>query len=79
MLLTVANGVLIHEAGIWDDAAGATMRMKRPDLLMTLLAGVPAAPRIASGDIEIGGDATLYDALVALIEPIIANFPVVTP
>ena len=53
--------------------------MKRPDLLMTLLAGAPAAGMIASGAIAIAGDASLYEALTDLIEPIVQNFPVVTP
>ncbi|MGZ5934868.1 MAG: alkyl sulfatase C-terminal domain-containing protein, partial [Rhizomicrobium sp.] len=78
-LLTVENGVLIHEAGVSDAKAGATVRLKRPELLMTLLAGMPAAPRIASGDIAVKGDASLYAALTGLIEPIVANFPIVTP
>ncbi len=33
---------------------------------------------IEAGDIEIRGDASLYEALAAMIEPIVANFPVVT-
>ncbi|HEY4943411.1 MAG TPA: alkyl sulfatase dimerization domain-containing protein [Rhizomicrobium sp.] len=78
-LITVANGVLIHEAGIADPAADATVRMARPMLLMTLLAGAPVAPQIASGNIVVEGDASLYDALVGLIEPIVPNFPIVTP
>jgi alkyl sulfatase BDS1-like metallo-beta-lactamase superfamily hydrolase len=78
-LITVENGVLIHEAGVSDARAGATVRMKRPELLMTLLGGIPPAGRIASGDIAVDGDGSLYEALTALIEPITANFPVVTP
>jgi alkyl sulfatase BDS1-like metallo-beta-lactamase superfamily hydrolase len=78
-LITVENGVLIHEDGVTDPKAGATVRLKRPTLLMTLLAGVPAAGQIASGDIVVQGDASLYEALTGLIEPIAANFPVVTP
>jgi alkyl sulfatase BDS1-like metallo-beta-lactamase superfamily hydrolase len=78
-LITIENGVMIHEAGIVDPAAGASLRMKRPDLLMTLLAGIPVAARIESGDVRIEGDASLYDALVGLIEPLTPNFPIVTP
>ena len=78
-LITVENGVLVHETGIVDRAAGATVRLKRPLLLMTLLAGAPVAPLIGSGEIVISGDASLYEALAGLIEPIAANFPVVTP
>jgi alkyl sulfatase BDS1-like metallo-beta-lactamase superfamily hydrolase len=78
-LITVGNGVMVHEMGVSDAAAGATARMKRPELLMTLFAGVPAETRIASGDIVVEGDAALYAALVDLIEPLTPNFPIVTP
>ena len=78
-LITVDNGVLIHEAGVREDKAGATLRMKRVELLMTLFAGVPYQTRVASGDIVIEGDEALYAALVDLIEPLTPNFPVVTP
>ena len=53
--------------------------MKRPDLLMTLFAGIPLSARLESGDIVIEGDASLYPALIDLIEPLTPNFPVVTP
>lgn len=78
-LISVANGVLVHEAGVSDPAAGATVRMRRPDLLMTLIAGMAFAPRVESGDIVIEGDASLYAALASLIEPVKPNFPIVTP
>lgn len=78
-LITVGNGVLIHEEGVRDAKAGATVRMTRPDLLMTLFAGVPYQGRIESGGIRVEGDAALYGALVGLIEPIVPNFPIVTP
>jgi alkyl sulfatase BDS1-like metallo-beta-lactamase superfamily hydrolase len=70
---------MVHEAGVVDPAAEVSVKMKRPDLLLTLLAGAPAAPRIASGDIQVTGDASLYEALTALIEPLVPNFPIVTP
>ncbi len=78
-LISVENGVLVHEADVAEASAGATARMQRPELLMTLLAGVSAADRIAAGAIVVAGDASLYEALTALIEPIATNFPVVTP
>jgi alkyl sulfatase BDS1-like metallo-beta-lactamase superfamily hydrolase len=78
-LISVENGVMIHEVGIADPSAGAAVRMKRPDLLMTLLAGMPVAARIESGDVVIEGDPTLYDALAGMIEPLTPNFPIVTP
>ncbi len=78
-LITVGNGVLIHEEGVSDPKAGATVRLKRPDLVMTLFVRMPFQPRVDCGDIIIKGDATLYGALVDLIEPLAPNFPVVTP
>lgn len=78
-LITVGDGVMVHEEGVFDPDAQATARMKRPDLLMTLLAGVPVAARVESGDIVLEGDASLYPAFVDLIEPVVPNFPIVTP
>jgi hypothetical protein len=46
---------------------------------MTLFAGQPAAPLIEGGEIKAEGDASLYAALVGLIEPVTNNFPIVTP
>ncbi|MFI4933006.1 MAG: alkyl/aryl-sulfatase [Caulobacterales bacterium] len=78
-LITLSNGVLVHEAGVVDPHAGATVRLSRPDLLMTLIAGVDFHPRVASGDIVVEGEASLYATLVGLIEPARPNFPIVTP
>ncbi|HXQ11611.1 MAG TPA: alkyl sulfatase dimerization domain-containing protein [Caulobacteraceae bacterium] len=78
-LITVGSGVLIHEEGVADPAAGATVRLKRPDLVMTLIARMPLAPRVESGDIIIEGDASLYAALIDLLEPPTPNFNIVTP
>jgi alkyl sulfatase BDS1-like metallo-beta-lactamase superfamily hydrolase len=77
-LLSVENGVLIHEQGITDPDA-PTVRMKRIDMLMTLFAGVPVGVRTASGDIVTEGDAAAYPAIVEMIDPIDTNFPIVTP
>jgi alkyl sulfatase BDS1-like metallo-beta-lactamase superfamily hydrolase len=77
-LLSIENGVLIHEEGV-TEAGAPTVRMKRMDLLMTLFAGVPVSVRSASGAIQTEGDDTAYPALAAMIDPIDTNFPVVTP
>ena len=77
-LLSIENGVLIHEEGVSDPAA-PTVKMKRMDLLMTLFAGVPVSVRTASGAITTEGDDTAYPALAAMIDPIDINFPIVTP
>ena len=78
-LITVGNGVLIHETCVLDAAADATASLTRPVLLMTLFAGAAVAPLMESGAIVIEGDQTLYAALVDLIEPLTPNFPIVTP
>jgi len=77
-LLSVENGVLVHEKGVTDPAA-PTARMKRLDMLMTLFAGVPVGVRTASGDIATEGDPEAYGAIVAMIDPLDTNFPIVTP
>jgi alkyl sulfatase BDS1-like metallo-beta-lactamase superfamily hydrolase len=77
-LLTVRNGVLIHEQDV-ADAADATVRLARPALLMTLFAGAPVAPLIEQGAIVIDGDAALYERLTSLVDPLDPNFPIVTP
>ncbi|MBN9532143.1 MAG: MBL fold metallo-hydrolase [Alphaproteobacteria bacterium] len=78
-LITVGNGVLVHEEGVEDANAGASLRMARPDLLLTLFAGLPAKDRIAAGAITVTGNADLYLALVDLLEAPAPNFPIVTP
>ena len=79
VLITVGDGVLVHEHGVSDPAAGATVRLTRADFLMTLIAKFPVQGRVESGDIVIAGDAGLYDALVDMIEAPTPNFPIVTP
>jgi alkyl sulfatase BDS1-like metallo-beta-lactamase superfamily hydrolase len=78
-LITVANGVMIHEAGIRDDKADATATMKRSDMLETMLAGVPLTVKMATGAIKVTGNSGLYGELVGLIDPTQQNFNVVTP
>lgn len=77
-LLSIENGVLVHEKGVTDPSA-PTARMKRLDMLMTLFAGVPVGVRTASGDIATEGDPEAYGAIVAMIDPLDTNFPIVTP
>jgi alkyl sulfatase BDS1-like metallo-beta-lactamase superfamily hydrolase len=78
-LITVENGVLIHEAGVRDDKADATATMKRADMLETLLAGVPVGLKTTTGAIKVTGASAAYGELVAMIDPVNPNFPVVTP
>jgi alkyl sulfatase BDS1-like metallo-beta-lactamase superfamily hydrolase len=78
-LITIENGVLIHEAGVQDDKADATATMKRADMLETLLAGVPVGLKTTTGAIKVSGKSSAYGELVGMIDPVNPNFPVVTP
>lgn len=78
-LIGVTNSVLIHESGVSDENADATATMTRDDLMQTLLAAVPVSLKTATGAITVDGDANAYAELVGLIDPVDANFPVVTP
>ncbi|HMJ54622.1 MAG TPA: alkyl sulfatase C-terminal domain-containing protein [Polyangiaceae bacterium] len=78
-LITVENGVLIHEARIFDDRADATVTMKRDDMLQTMFAGVPVGLKTTIGAIKVDGNGASYGELVGLIDPVNANFNVVTP
>jgi alkyl sulfatase BDS1-like metallo-beta-lactamase superfamily hydrolase len=74
-LISINNGVMIHEKGVTDPAAGATVRITRFDMIVTLLAGI--APQTRS--IRSEGDASLYGKLAAMIDPMNPNFNIVTP
>jgi alkyl sulfatase BDS1-like metallo-beta-lactamase superfamily hydrolase len=78
-LLRVANGVLVHEAGVREPDADATVTMARPAMLMTLFAGAPVAAMTASGAIAVDGDASAYPALAGLLTPADPLFNIVTP
>jgi alkyl sulfatase BDS1-like metallo-beta-lactamase superfamily hydrolase len=78
-LVTIENAVLIHEEGMTDDKADATVTMKRQDLLETLLGGVPVSLKSATGAIKVQGKSDAYAELVGLIDPNTYNFPIVTP
>ena len=78
-LITIENSVFIHEAGVKDDKADATVTMKRSDMLETLLAGVPVGVKTTTGAIKVQGKSGAYGELVGLIDPVNPNFPVVTP
>jgi alkyl sulfatase BDS1-like metallo-beta-lactamase superfamily hydrolase len=78
-LVTIENSVLIHEAGVRDDKADATVTMNRADLSETLLAGVPVGIKRATGAIKVEGKPDAYHELAILIDPIDTNFNIATP
>jgi alkyl sulfatase BDS1-like metallo-beta-lactamase superfamily hydrolase len=79
VVISVANGVLVHEEDVVEAEADATIRLTRPEFLMTLFGVVPAATLIASGGIGVEGTPGLYEAVAAAIEAPIGNFNVVVP
>ncbi len=78
-LVTIENEVLIHEQGVSDANADATLTMSRADLLQTLIAGVPVMLKTTTGAIKVDGKRGAYAELTGLIDPVDANFPIVTP
>ncbi len=76
--LSLANGVLVHEEGV-EDTAAVTLTMQRPALLMTLFAGAPVEPLIASGEIKVEGDKGAYSQLLQALGPLDPGFNIVTP
>jgi alkyl sulfatase BDS1-like metallo-beta-lactamase superfamily hydrolase len=74
-LITIRNGVMIHEKGVTEEKADATVRMTRFDMIVTMLAGVAPATR----SIQSQGDGTLYGKLAGMIDPMEPNFNIVTP
>ncbi len=73
-LITIENGVMIHESGISDPQAAATVKMTRLDFLATMLAGVAVQTRAISSE----GDSTLYAKLAGMIDPLNTNFNIIS-
>ncbi len=79
VVLSLANCVLVHEEGVSEPSADATLRLTRPEMLMTLFGVVPVDTLVASGAIAVEGEVSHYAALAAAIEAPIANFNIVIP
>ncbi len=71
-LISIANGVLVHEA-VDDPNISTTVHLTWRTLLATLLEAKQAEGIVCEGD------ASLYPALCGMIDPIVANFAIVTP
>ncbi|HEU0023367.1 MAG TPA: alkyl sulfatase dimerization domain-containing protein [Thermoleophilaceae bacterium] len=76
--LTVAHGALSHPRGP-RPAARTTVRAARLAFLAIVGGVVSPADAVASGAIEIEGDAAVLDELVSLLEAPAGRFPIVTP
>ncbi len=73
--LSVENSVFIHETGISDPDAQATVTMPREAMMASLFVGAP----LSTLDIESTGDADAWATLVSLIDGVDPNFNIVTP
>lgn len=79
LVLSVANGVLVHEEGVSEPTADATLRLARPAFLMSLFGAAPVEALVGTGAIQVEGRSGLYEALAGAIEAPIGNFNVVVP
>jgi alkyl sulfatase BDS1-like metallo-beta-lactamase superfamily hydrolase len=78
-LLSLANSALVHEAGVTEPKADATLTLKRADFLALTFGFVKLEDRLASGDVTVDGDPAAVATLIGLLDPLDPAFPVVTP
>ncbi|MDZ7628541.1 MAG: alkyl sulfatase dimerization domain-containing protein [Parvularculaceae bacterium] len=71
-LVTVRNGVLVHQAGATSADAAVSLTLPRAGFLGAMFAGFPASPKI-------DGDAGAWSAFRAFFETPDPNFAIVTP
>jgi alkyl sulfatase BDS1-like metallo-beta-lactamase superfamily hydrolase len=76
--VTVANGVMIHEMGV-DDNADATLTLPRLALIAMVGGQVKALDLIDQGKLQIAGDPQVLQRFMGLFAPPRAVFPLVTP
>lgn len=77
-LVSVGNGVLLHETGV-TGTADATMTLARPALLALIGRRVTAPELIATGRLKIDGDPAALQRFTLLFEVPRESFPLVTP
>ena len=77
-LVTVANGVLVHEAG-QSDPAGTTLTAPRAVFLQTALTGQGLQQALAGGMATVSGDPAVLARFFGLFETPDPAFAIVTP
>jgi alkyl sulfatase BDS1-like metallo-beta-lactamase superfamily hydrolase len=78
-LITVENGVLIHETGFADPEAGLSISCARLDFLAAVMFGVAIDAKVASGEAKAAGDVSLLARFAGLLAAPIPDFPIVSP
>ncbi len=77
-LVTVANGVMLHEQGV-DDKADATLIVPRMALIGMVAGQVKAADLVQKGVLKIEGDPAVLQRFLSIFQPPVPSFPLVTP
>ncbi len=76
--VSIANGVMVHEAGV-TDPADATLVTPRRALIGMVGGQVKAVDLLAAGTIRIEGNPAVLQRFLGLFEPPRPGFPLVTP
>ncbi|WP_439545960.1 alkyl/aryl-sulfatase [Sandarakinorhabdus sp.] len=77
-LVTVGNGVMLHEQGA-ADTAQATLIIPRRALLGLVGGAVKAPDLIAAGQLQVNGDPAVLQRFMGLFQPPKGDFPIVAP
>ncbi|OSZ72244.1 alkyl/aryl-sulfatase [Sphingomonas sp. IBVSS1] len=77
-LVTIGNGVMLHEKGV-DDAAQATLVVPRRALIGLIGGAVKAPELMAAGQLQIKGDLAALQRFMTLFQPPKPDFPLVAP
>jgi len=77
-LVTVGNGVMLHEQGA-ADAAQATLVVPRRALIGLIGGAVKAPELMAAGQLQVRGDLAVLQRFMGLFQPPKGDFPLVAP
>lgn len=77
-LVTIGNGVMLHEKGVTDPAQ-ATLVVPRRALIGLIGGAVKAPDLIAAGQLDIQGDLAVLQRFMTLFQPPKADFALVAP
>ncbi len=77
-LVTIGNGVMLHEKGVTDPAQ-ATLVVPRRALIGLIGGAVKAPELVMAGQLAIKGDMTVLQRFMGLFQPPKPDFPLVAP
>ncbi|MBU6164767.1 MAG: MBL fold metallo-hydrolase [Alphaproteobacteria bacterium] len=77
-LVTIGNGVMLHEQGV-ADAAQATLVVPRRALIGLIGGAVKAPQLMAAGQLQVKGDLAVLQRFMGLFQPPKPDFPLVAP